>query len=201
MDILGCEEIGNLDRRILGRIRTMHGVGVDTVGEVCADGAFVSLLRIGCAHQIAVLLDGALTFQNLDHHRAGNHEIHQILEERTSAVDGIKTFRFGAIQVAHLRGNDLQAVAFKTGIDFADDILRYGIRFDDLKCTFDSHASSPNGYCASENSEGAILAGFAGSVAVRTGERKGKKAGNFRAMRKVNLRCRQVENQNAGILM
>ena len=55
----------------------MHGVGVDGIGEIGTDGAGSGLLRVGGAHQIAVLGNGALAFQHLDHHRTGNHEIDQ----------------------------------------------------------------------------------------------------------------------------
>ena len=36
-------------------------------------------------------------------------------------------------------GDDLQAVAFETGIDLADHILGHGVRFDDGQGAFNSH--------------------------------------------------------------
>jgi hypothetical protein len=48
--------------------------------KVGADGALVGLLRVGGAHQFAVLGDGALAFQRLDHHRAGDHEVTRSLK-------------------------------------------------------------------------------------------------------------------------
>jgi len=43
----------------------MHGVGVDAVSEVGADGASGCFLGIGRAHQVAVFQDGAFAFQHM----------------------------------------------------------------------------------------------------------------------------------------
>src|SRR5256885_1182323 len=77
-------------------VRAVHGVGVDAVGEVGADRALLSLLGVGGAHQFAVLQDGVLAFQSLDHHGAGDHEVHQVLEERTLLVDAVALLGFAA---------------------------------------------------------------------------------------------------------
>src|SRR5690606_39345140 len=55
VDVGGREEVRDLDRGILLRVRTVHGVGVDRIGEVGADGAGRRVLRIGRTHQVAVL--------------------------------------------------------------------------------------------------------------------------------------------------
>ena len=46
-------------------------------------------------------------------------------------------------QVRHLGGDDLEAGAFETGIDLADDILGDGVGFDDGEGAFDSHLIAP----------------------------------------------------------
>ena len=61
-----------------------------TVGEIGADGALRGLLRVGGAHQFAVLQDRVLAFEHLDHHRAGDHELDQVLEERPLAVHRVE---------------------------------------------------------------------------------------------------------------
>jgi len=69
----------------------VHGVGVDAVGEIGADGAFGGLFGISRAHQIAIFLDGVITFEYLNHHGAGDHEIHQVLEKRPCFVHRVET--------------------------------------------------------------------------------------------------------------
>src|SRR3546814_10516701 len=69
----------------LRRVGTVHGVGVDRVGEVGADGARGGVLRIGGAHQLAVLRDRVVAFEHLDHHRAADHRS----EEHTSELQSL----------------------------------------------------------------------------------------------------------------
>src|SRR5690606_4310358 len=55
VDVGGREEVGDLDRGVLQRVGAVHRVGVDAVGEVGADRARRGFLRVGGAHQLAVL--------------------------------------------------------------------------------------------------------------------------------------------------
>src|SRR5690606_31165223 len=57
VDVGGREEVRDLDGRGLRGVGAVHGVGVDGVGEVGADGAGRGFLRVGGAHQLAVLRD------------------------------------------------------------------------------------------------------------------------------------------------
>src|SRR5690606_40210702 len=79
------------------------GVCVDAVGEVGADGAGSGVLRIGGAHQVAVLQDGVLAFKCLDHYRARGHELHQRVEERTLAVDGVEDRKSTRLNSSHVK--------------------------------------------------------------------------------------------------
>ena len=117
----------------------MHRVRVDAVGEVGADGARRGILRIGGAHQVAVLEHGVVALERLDHHRAGDHEVDQRAEERALAVHGVEAFRFLLGQVLHLGGDDLQAGLLEAGIDVADDVLGDGIGLDDGKGALQRH--------------------------------------------------------------
>src|SRR5574343_260229 len=63
-DFRGGEEVGDFDRGVLQAVGTMHGVGVDRFGEIGADGARGGVLRVGGAHQLAVLQHGVLAFQH-----------------------------------------------------------------------------------------------------------------------------------------
>ena len=66
------------------------------VGEIRADRAGCRLLRIGGAHQVAILLDRVFAFQHLDHHRAGDHELDQVGEEGPLAVHGVEALSLRA---------------------------------------------------------------------------------------------------------
>ena len=109
----------------------MHGIRVDALRKIGADGARRSFLRISRAHQLTVLGNGALAFQHLDHDRAGHHEINQILEEGALFVHSVKAFSFGTGQPSHTRGHNLEAIGFKAGLNFADHILGNGGGLDD----------------------------------------------------------------------
>ena len=54
---------------------------------------FSAFLRIGRAHQVTVLQDGAFTLQGLDHHGTADHEVDQVVEERAGLVDGVEAVR------------------------------------------------------------------------------------------------------------
>src|SRR5688572_2685014 len=127
----GAEEIGGFDRGVLDRVRTVHGVGVDGLREVGADRARRGVLRVGGAHQVAVLLHRRLAFEHLDHHRAGDHELDQRAEERPLAMHGVEALGLAARQVLHLRRDDLQAGRLESRIDLADDVLGDRVGLDD----------------------------------------------------------------------
>jgi len=104
---------------------------LDVLAEIGADGALVRFFRVGCSHQLPVLGDGTFALEHLHHHRAGNHEFDQILEKGPAFVHRIKALGLGARQLQHARGDKLQAIGFKAGINLADDILGHCVGLDD----------------------------------------------------------------------
>ena len=120
----------------------MNRVRIDRIGKVSANRALVGLLRVGRAHQIAVLGDRAFTLKRLDHHRPGDHEVHQIVEEWACLVDAVKSLGLTAREVRHPGGDDLQACAFEACVYLSDDILGDSVGFDDRECAFDGHGNS-----------------------------------------------------------
>ena len=84
-------------------------------------------------------MDGAFAFEDLDHHGAGRHELDEVGEERTFAVNGVEAFGFSLRELTHLGGDDLEAVRFETGVDLADNVLGDGIRLDDGEGTLNGH--------------------------------------------------------------
>src|SRR5690606_3477809 len=133
------EEESDLCPGGFGSIRTMNGIGVDAVREISTDRTCVSLLGVGCAHQVTILLDGILTLERLNENRAGDHEFNKILEERALAVDGVEALCVGARQLLQAGSNDFQAGIFKTGNNLANDVLGDCIGLDNRKGTFDGH--------------------------------------------------------------
>lgn len=133
------EEISDFNCRCFDCVGTVHSVGIDRISEVSTDGAFFCFFRIGCAHQVAMLQNGVFAFQHLSDDRTGDHEINQILEERTLAVNRVKTFCFSTRQMDHARSDDLQACGFETGINLADHVFRDCIRLDNRKGAFNCH--------------------------------------------------------------
>ena len=56
-------------------------------------------------------------------------------------MNGIETFRFGTVQVPHLRSDNLQAGVLETGVNLADDILGNCIGFDNRQGALNSHVA------------------------------------------------------------
>ena len=102
-------------RGVLGAVRAVHGVRFDALGEVGADGARRGLLRIGGAHDLAVLRDGVLAFEHLHEHRTRGHVADQVLEERTRAMHGVEAFGLALRQMHHAGGDDLAGRPFRSG--------------------------------------------------------------------------------------
>jgi hypothetical protein len=118
----------------------VHGVGVDAVGEVGADGAGGSaflgsvapirsrFFRMALSPSSAWIITGPEIMK-----------VDQVLEEGTFLVHGVELLGFLARQVHHAGGHDLQAGAFETGVDLADDVLGHGVGLDDGEGAFDRH--------------------------------------------------------------
>jgi hypothetical protein len=133
------EEVRDFGRRGLGRVAAVHRVGVDRLREIGADRALGGFLRIGGAHEVAVLRDGALAFEHLDHHRARDHEIHEVVEERAPLVHRVETFRVASRQARHARGHDLESRLFESCVDLADHVPCDCVRLDDRQGPFHRH--------------------------------------------------------------
>ena len=91
------------------------------------------------AHQVAVLQDGVLAFQRLDHHWARDHEVNQILEERTGFVHAVELLGFQTRQVHHACSHNLQASGFKAGVNLTDHVFCHCVGLDDRESAFDCH--------------------------------------------------------------
>src|SRR3989440_7560231 len=140
MELGGAEEVGDLARRGVGRIRAVHHVPLDAGGEVGADRAGGRLLRIGRAHDVAVAGDRALALQYLHDDGARSHVAHQVLEERTLAMHGVESFSLALRQVQHACGDDCEACVLETAIDLADEIGSHAVGLDDGQGALERHS-------------------------------------------------------------
>jgi hypothetical protein len=134
------EEVRDLGARRLRAVGAVHRVGVDRLGEIRADGALGGLLRVGGAHQLAVLRDRVLAFEHLHQYGTGNHEVDQVLEEWPLAVHGIEAFGFGARQMHHARGGDAQPRFLEARDDLADGVLLDRVWLDDGQGALGRHS-------------------------------------------------------------
>ncbi len=90
--------------------------------ELGADGAGGRVCGVGCAHDFAVLCNGAFAFQNLNNDRSRRHEFAQFVIERTLGVHFVElaSLLFGHVDA--LLRDDAQAGLFELGIDFASQV-------------------------------------------------------------------------------
>src|SRR3712207_7019123 len=58
-------------------------------------------LRVGSAHDLAVAEHGVLAFQHLHDDGRGDHEVHQLAEERTLLVDRIEDRKSTRLNSSH----------------------------------------------------------------------------------------------------
>lgn len=135
------EEIGDFDHSGFRRVRAMHGIGFDALGEFLADGAGRGIGRVGGAHHVAVFGNGALAFQHLHNHGAGDHEADQVVEEGPRLVHAVEALGLGLGHLNALLGDDAQAGLLDGGVDGAGQVAAGGIRLDDGKGALDGHGS------------------------------------------------------------
>src|SRR5262249_28680568 len=94
------EEERDLGACGLGRVGSVGRVLLDVGPEFAPDGAPWRLLRVGGAHQVAPALDGVLALEHAHEHGTRGHELHEVPEERTLAMHGVKALRLVGRQVA-----------------------------------------------------------------------------------------------------
>src|SRR5262249_14983016 len=82
---------------------------------------------------------GVLALENLHDHGPGNHEVHELAEERPLAVHRIKRLRLLAADAHAFLRDDAQTGLLDHGIDRTGQIAGRGIRLDDRKGTLDRH--------------------------------------------------------------
>src|SRR5437867_3879551 len=133
------EEVRDLDRRRLRRIRAMHRVGLDRRGEVSADRSRRGLGRVGGAHEIAPALDRVVSLEHHQEARPLGHERAETLIEGPLAVDIIEAARLGERQVRELGGEDREAALLDQRHDLPDHSLGHRVGLDDGEGALRAH--------------------------------------------------------------
>src|SRR5437868_11814554 len=88
--LIAGEELRDLFCRSVRRVGAMHRVLTDRPCVRLADRALRGLARIGRAHHVTILCDGAFAFEHLHHDGAGRHELAKLAEERALTVHAIE---------------------------------------------------------------------------------------------------------------
>ena len=117
----------------------MGRILADRQGVFLADRARLGLGWIGGAENIAVDFDGVLAFENLNHHRTGDHRFDEFAEERPGLVDGIKGFRLLAGHLHPLLRDDAQAGLLDQRVDRAGEVAARRVGLEDGEGVFDRH--------------------------------------------------------------
>src|SRR5499426_3624612 len=130
-DLEAREEIRDLERRRLGRVRAMYRVRLDRRGEVLADRAGRGLGRIGGAHEVAPFADRVVPREDHRQARPLGHERAEALVERALAVDDVEAARVRQRHMDELRRDDREARSLDSGDDLPGDRLGHGVRLDD----------------------------------------------------------------------
>ena len=138
-DLVAGKELGDLFRRRVRRVRTMDGVFADRLGVHLADRIRGSLGRIGRPHDVAVAHDRVVAFQHLNDDRPGDHEGHELAEERTLAMHRVERLRLLAGDPHALLRDDAQPRLLDHGVDGAGQIARGRVGLEDGKSAFDCH--------------------------------------------------------------
>src|SRR5215467_5842128 len=136
------EEVADFKSGGFGSVRAVRDVVADAGAEVVANGSGSSFLRIGGAHCVAPLEDGALGFQNHRDDLARGHEIGQLAEEGALFMDGVKAAGLFLGQTHGLDGYDLKPGLVDARENLPLQTAGDGVRFDDCESAFQSHGKS-----------------------------------------------------------
>src|SRR5437870_5227741 len=162
MDLPGREEVRNLERGRLRRVRPVHGVRLDRAREVPPDGAGRRLGGVGRPHQLAQARDGILALQHHGHARPLRHERAEARIEGSLLVDGVESGGLSGGEVDAPGGQDPEPRLLEAGDDPADDALLNGVGLDDGERALHGHGISLPGYRARPSTRATVAPMSAG---------------------------------------
>ena len=103
-----------------GRVRAVHGVGLDGRGEILPDRPRRGLGGIGRAHEVPQARDGVLPFQHDRHARPLRHEGAEAPVERALLVHDVEASGLGGSEMDEPGGQNLEAALLEAGDDLPD---------------------------------------------------------------------------------
>src|SRR5450755_1344869 len=141
---LSCpEKESDLGRRGLGRIRAVHNVALDALGQIATDRALGGLLRVGRAHDVTILGNGALPREHLNDDWTGCHVAHEIRVERPLPMHRVKGARISIAKMSHACADDGKTRLLEATVNLADQVTGDAVRLDNGKGALDRHSNRP----------------------------------------------------------
>jgi len=127
-------------------VGAVSAIVANASAKVVANRAGGSFFRIGGAHSVAPLENGAFGFENHGEDFAGTHEVRKLAEEGARFVDGVEATGFFLCQAQGFNGDDFETGFVNPGEDFALLTATDGVGFDDCECAFEWHQKVPPKY-------------------------------------------------------
>jgi hypothetical protein len=135
-EIEAGEEIVDLEGGAVGSIGAVRAIVADAGAEIASNGARGGFFRIGGAHGVTPLLDGALGFKDHGEDFAGAHEVGELAEERALAMNGVEAACFLFGEAHGLDCDDLEAGFVYARKNLALLAAADGIGLDNCECPF-----------------------------------------------------------------
>ena len=117
----------------------MHRVCLETFGQFLTNRACIGVRRVRRAHDVTVALHRVFALEHLHNNRAGDHEPHEVSEERTFAVDSVKALGLLLGHLDALRSHDAQSGIFKHFGDGTSQVAARCVGLDDRESTCRGH--------------------------------------------------------------
>src|SRR6266436_1049801 len=133
------EEIADLKRCRVRRVRAMRALVADVGAEVVANSSRRRFFWIGGAHRVAPLGDGAIGFQHHGKNLAGAHKVGKLAEKWPLFVYGVKSAGFLFRQAHRLGGHNLESRLVNARENFSLQAAAHRVWLDDCKCPFNRH--------------------------------------------------------------
>ena len=140
------EEIADFEGGGFRGVGAVSAIVANAGAKVVANRAGGRFFRIGGAHSVAPLENGAFGFENHGEDFAGTHEVGKLAEEGARFVDGVEAAGFFFCEAHGFNGDDFETGFVNPGKDFALLAATDGVGFDDCECAFDCHEEIPPKY-------------------------------------------------------
>ena len=128
-----AEKERNFYGRGFGRVRPMHGISLDILGEAFANGTFRRICGVRGAHHVAPMLDRVVALEHQNHNRTFRHKSHQAREERPFAVDIIESLGLLLGKPHHFHPADPETGLFDHAENLTGMAICDGVGFDNCE--------------------------------------------------------------------